>query len=224
MKWFLWLLLAANLLLLVWFNLPIHSPVELQFAQPQLQPEKIRLLSPEEIESLPKRVPEPQMDPVPEITLGCYEWGSFSRGKLASARKFLSNYPVDVTIRPQTSAESRRFWVYIPRLPSAEAAQEKAEELKALGVVEIFVVQEQQFRNAISLGVFKDEQLATKLLAELKNKGVDTAVKGVRNQESGRASLYIANVSQDIVSEIEKLYPEYPGSELKPVTCEQEPT
>jgi hypothetical protein len=81
-------------------------------------------------------------------------------------------------------------------------------------------VQDQQSRNAISLGVFKDEQLATKLLDDLKSKGVVSAVKGVRNQESGRSSLYISNMSSELVPEIEKLQPEYPGSELKQVNCQ----
>ncbi|CAG0989575.1 hypothetical protein MTYP_02210 [Methylophilaceae bacterium] len=221
MKWIFWLLLVGNALLLAYFNLPMQSTVDLQIAQEPLYPEKIKLLTQEEIETLPRRVPEPEvLEAAPVVSHACYEWGSFSRAKLASARKFLSRYALETTVQQQTSAESTRYWVYIPRLPSAAAAQAKAEELLSLGVEEIFVVQEQQFRNAISLGVFKDEQLAAKLLEELKSKGVDTAIKGVRNQESGRASLYISNMSMDIVAEIEKLNPEYPGSELKQVNCQ----
>ncbi|MDX9950790.1 MAG: SPOR domain-containing protein, partial [Methylophilaceae bacterium] len=82
------------------------------------------------------------------------------------------------------------------------------------------VVQDQQSANVISLGVFKDEQLATKLLEDLKSRGVNNAVKGVRNQEQGRSSLYISNMSSELVPELESLQAEFPGSELKLVTCQ----
>jgi hypothetical protein len=220
MKWMLWLLVLANVLLLAYFNLPKQSAVELQITEAPLNPEKVKLLKPEEITSLPKRVIEPAVPRVQPVQYGCYDWGTFSRSKLASARNYLSRYTLDVTVKQQTAEESTRFWVYIPSLRNAAAAQAKVEELKALGVEEMYVVQDQQSRNAISLGVFKDEQLATKLLEDLKSKGVVSAVKGVRNQEQGRASLYISNMSSELVPEIEKLQPDYPGSELKQVTCQ----
>ncbi|MDP2247213.1 MAG: SPOR domain-containing protein [Nitrosomonadales bacterium] len=220
MKWILWLLLLANGLLLAYFNLPMQSEVDLQITETPLSPEKIKLLSQQEIETLPKRQPVSSLPAEPVVQFGCYEWGTFSRAKLASARNFLSRFSLDVTATQQTSEESRRYWVYIPSLRNAAAAQSKVEELRALGVEEMYVVQDQQSRNAISLGVFKDEQLATKLLEDLKSKGVVSAVKGVRNQENGRASLYISNMSSELVSEIDKLQPDYPGSELKQVTCQ----
>lgn len=220
MKWILWVLLLGNVLLLAYFNLPAQSQVDLQIPQKDLNPEKIKLLNAAEIESLPERVIESSEPIVQGVQYGCYDWGTFSRAKLASARSFLDRYALDVTVTQQTAAESMRYWVYIPSLRSAREAQSKVEELQALGVDEMYVVQDQQSRNAISLGVFKDEQLATKLLDDLKSKGVVSAVKGVRNQESGRSSLYISNMSSELVSEIEKLQPDYPGSELKQVNCQ----
>lgn len=219
MRLVLWLLILANVLLLAYFNLPKPVAVDLQITEAPLNPEKIKLLKPDEIEALPKRVVETvPTAQVPQF--GCYDWGTFSRAKLASARSFLNRYTLDVTVKQQTAEEATRYWVYIPSLRNAAAAQAKVEELRALGVEEMYVVQDQQSRNAISLGVFKDEQLATKLLEDLKSKGVVSAVKGVRNQEQGRASLYIRNMSSELVPEIEKLQPDYPGSELKQVTCQ----
>jgi hypothetical protein len=220
MKWILWFLLLANALLLAYFNLSTPSEVDVQIAEAPLSPEKIRLLDQQEIEALPKRVIGPSMPTEQVVQYGCYEWGTFSRAKLASARSFLNRFSLDVTPIQQTSEESRRYWIYIPSLRNAVAAQAKVEELRALGVEEMYVVQDQQSRNAISLGVFKDEQLAAKLLEDLRSKGVVSAVQGVRNQENGRASLYISNMSSELVSEIEKLQPDYPGSELKQVTCQ----
>jgi len=219
MKWLIVFLLLGNALLFAGFNLLPRSGVALQIQSEPLQPEKIRLLSPQEISALPlRRLPVQATVTIPEQT-ACYEWGTFSRAKLAGARSFLNRYALDVSVVQQTAAESRRYWVYVPPLADAAAAQTRADELRQRGVAELYVVQDDQFRNAISLGVFKDEQLATKLLEELKSKGVVSAVKGVRNQEQGRASLYISNMPSKLVPELEKLQPEYPGSELKQVTC-----
>ncbi len=219
MKWLLSLLLLGNVLLFAYFNLPLRSGVALQVESAPLNPEKIRLLGPEEISALPLHRLPLQAPATAAGQLACYEWGTFSRARLASARSIVNRFALDAVVIQQTAAESTRYWVYVPPLRNAAAAQARAEELKQLGISELYVVQDEQFRNAISLGVFKDEQLATKLLEELKSKGVVSAAKGVRNQENGRASLYISNMSSTLVPELEKLQPEYPGSELKQVTC-----
>ena len=119
-----------------------------------------------------------------------------------------------------TSIESVRYWIYVPPLKSTVAAQAKQSELANLGVQDTFIVQEPQWRNAISIGVFKDEQLASKLLEDLKTRGVRSAVKGVRNNEKSQASLLINHVSPEMASEIDKLKPDFAGSELKPVSCQ----
>lgn len=214
MKWILSILVLFNILLLAYFNISRQSGVNLQIAEAPLSPGKIRLLEPQEIELLPRR------EPVQAVQYGCYDWGTFSSAKLDSARNFLNQYSLDVKVVQKTAEEATRYWVYIPGLPNAQVAQDRIEELRTLGIEEMYVVPDQQSRNAISLGVFKDEQLAAKLLEDLKRKGVASAVKGVRNQEKGRSSLYISNMASDLVTEIEKLQPEYPGSELKQVTCQ----
>jgi SPOR domain len=227
MKWIVWLLVIVNVLLLIFFNLDLSPPVVVPVNHQPLHPEKIKLLTPKEIEALPKK--EAEVKEIPPVTppvqaaplqVACYEWGSFSTASLKKARGILTKYSLDATVKQQSLQEATRYWVYIPRLASAEAAQTKVDELHALGVEDFFVVQEPQWHNAISLGVFKDEQLAAKLLEELKSKGVVSAVKGVRNHEKGQASLFISNMSADTAAEIEKLKPDFPGSELKQATCQ----
>jgi hypothetical protein len=224
MKLIVWFLVIVNVLLLAYFNLAPSSD-NLPSGNPPLQPEKLKLLTPEEIEKLPRKEPE-TIEPVAYITdtvpaeTGCYEWGSFSTASLLRARNVLDKYSLAATVQEQTSHESRRYWVYIPRLRSAAQAQSKVEELRVLGVEDMFVVQEPQWHNAISLGVFKDEQLATKLLEELRRRGVNSAVKGVRNQEKGQSSLFISNMSSDTAAEINELKPDFPGSELKQAICQ----
>lgn len=218
MKWLLWFLLMINLALLAYFNLGRPPAVQLQIEETSLNPEGIRLLTPEEIEALPRR--EAVAESVQAQQYGCYEWGTFSRAKLANAQSHLSRHALESRVIQHSAQEAKRYWVYIPRAGNAQQAQARMDELRALGLTDMVVVQDQQSANVISLGVFKDEQLATKLLEDLKSRGVNNAVKGVRNQEQGRSSLYISNMSSELVPELESLQAEFPGSELKLVTCQ----
>ncbi len=222
MKWVVWSLLLINVLLVAYFNLATTHPAGITASHQAMQPEKIKLLTLAEIEALPEKSAETaDAQPVAAapVQYGCYEWGSFSIASLPRARNILAKFSLNSVVKQKTSQETTRYWVYIPRQQSLQTAQARVEELRKLGVQESFVILEPQWRYAISLGVFKDEQLATKLLDELKARGVVSAVKGTRNQESGRASLLIDQMSSVMASEIDKLKPDFPGSELKQVTC-----
>lgn len=223
MKWVVWGLLLINALLVAYFNLATSPSAGVKATHQAMQPEKIKLLTPAEIEALPKKSSEAadaQPQAAAPVQYSCYEWGSFSTASLPRARNILAKFSLNSAVKQKTSQEATRYWVYIPRQRSLQMAQARVEELRKLGVQESFVILEPQWRYAISLGVFKDEQLATKLLDELKGRGVVSAVKGMRNQESGRASLLIDQMSSDMASEIDKLKPDFPGSELKQVACQ----
>lgn len=219
MKWLLSILLIVNLGLWLGSSLheapagaksPLHAP---------LMADKIKMLTPEEVEALPK-TGEVEGTPKPEEIYACYEWGSFSAHDLKEAQQVLGQQSVTATLEQKSTGEDARYWVFIPPLPTFQAALEKVVELKALGVEISFIIQEPPLRNAISLGVFKDERLATKLLEQLKRRGVVTAQKGVRNQEKGRSSLIINNMSADMAIELSKMGARFPGSELKQINCQ----
>jgi hypothetical protein len=226
MKWLLWVLVFLNALMFAYFNLS-QPPAAINNAGVSLHPEKIVLLSDKDIDAMPKQgdvgveiKPSIPITEAPPVVYSCYEWGSFSPANLPRARNVLTKFSLEATMKQVTSIESVRYWIYVPPLKSPEAAQAKLDELTALGVQESFIVKEPQWRNAISLGVFKDEQLAAKLLEDLKARGVRSAVKGVRNNEKSQASLLINHVSPEMASEINKLKPDFTGSELKPVSCQ----
>lgn len=217
MKWLVWLLLLLNLGLLAYFNQDRFLPATPQLKQAEITPEKITVLNQKQIDALPKKVVEVIAPPPPAVT--CIEWGIFSTASLANAQSAIASLSLLATVKEQTSQEAKRFWVYKPPLKTIEEAQAKAEELKALGVEELFVVQEPKWKNAISFGVFEDEKLALKLLQELKAKGVKDAVKALRNQGKGHASLLLNKLTDTDVAALRRLNPEFPQTELKEVSC-----
>ncbi len=224
MKWLVLFLATVNIMIFAYFYM-INSNKEPQHHNlGQLHPEKILILTPEQIEALPKistdKDASKEAAPVQAQLPVCYEWGSFSGVNLNRAHEALKLLSLESSDIKQNPQESKRFWIYIPPKASMELAQEKVEELHNLGIQDSYVVQEPKWRFAISLGIFKDEQLANKLLEDLKNKGVKSALKGVRNQEKEQYSLLINGMTPDKVDQINKLMPEFTGSELKEVNCQ----
>ena len=226
MKWLVWLLLLVNAGLLAYFNLDHIVPSAPLAKTVEINPEKINVLSQKEIEALPRKMEEAPVVPAlaAEAAIAtpvntCFEWGVFSATGLVGAKYAVNKLALQATVKNQTYQEAKRFWVYKPPLKSASEAQLKAQELQALGVKDLFVIQEARWRNAISFGVFEDEQLANRLVSELKAKGIKDVVKALRNQGKGHSSLLFANLGTSQIAELNQLKSEFPEAALKEVAC-----
>ena len=123
-------------------------------------------------------VPTPAATPAPEL-FACVQTGPFPAGE---ARRFESRIArlelgeresrIEVPFQEVTN-----HLVYLPPNGGREGAQRRTAELKEHGVENFFVMQEDSpLRWAVSLGVFKTETRAQKLVADLQAKGV----RGVR--------------------------------------------
>lgn len=221
MKWIVGLLLLLNVALFGYFRLDASHPAAAFAGHEPLATDKLKLLTPEELAALPKKNKlVPAMPASTSETEACYEWGNFSAANVSRAMSVLDKFHLEAVLKQATQQEATRYWIYIPPLKNLDEAQARNNQLRALGIEESFVVQEPQWRHAISLGVFKDESLANRLLDELHAKGVKAATKGVRNHESGQSSLTLKRVSAAVASEISRLQPDFPGSELKKVDCQ----
>jgi hypothetical protein len=223
MRFVFWLLLLLNVGALVYFNLDLIAPAPARELKSDINPEKLSLLTPEQVAAMPKRKteqPAVRMVASDEPT-ACYEWGSFAPEKLGDATTIASTLSLNHQVVQQTSQQSVRYWVYKSPLASAEAAQAKAQELKALGIEDFFIVQEPKFRNAISFGVFRDEQLAIKLMDDLRRRGVREVVKSVRNQSEGNSSLMLTGVTKGLYEQLKKNLPDFPDTEIKDTLCSE---
>lgn len=220
MKWLLGLLVLVNVGLLAYFNLDIIAPKPAQ-TNAQINPEKLKILDQQALEAMPRKIAAITVAPVVETqATSCYEWGNFTASNLPSAQVALAKLGlVGVAKQADTTKADRRFWVYYPPLKNAQLAQQKADEIKALGVGEIFVVQDSQWRHAISFGLFQDEKLATNLLNDLQTRGVKGATKALRSPGKNISSLLVKAVTPEAALELQKVSPEFVGSELKVAAC-----
>jgi hypothetical protein len=91
-----------------------------------------------------------------------------------------------------------------------------------LGIQDSFVMQENnKWRYAVSLGVFSSEEGASKYLALLRGRGVKSAAMAPRGQDGAHARLMLTLRKENQGAAVAKLVLDYPGSELKAVSCSQ---
>ena len=232
------LLVLLNVGLLAYFNLDLIAPKPAAVDH-SIQPEKLKVLSEKELAAMPKKNAQPAVNATGTIVnaaaqvsvqtteqattqslSSCYKWGNFTKTNLPSAQVVLVRLGLKSVVNQEAVAQQdKRFWVYYPPLKSAALAQQKAAEIKALGINELFIVQDSQWRNAISFGLFQDEQLATNLLNELQAKGVKGVTKALHNPGKSLTSLLIKAVSADAAAELQKIKPEFVGTELVSAAC-----
>jgi len=152
--------------------------------------------------------------------LACLEWGEFSGQDLTRAKTALSALQLGDRLNQYQFEHDIGYWVYIPPLPNKAAVNRKIGELKARGVKEFFVVQDAgQWRNAISLGVFKTREAAQKFLDDLRAKGVRTARFGQRSSKFNVTIFRLNGINIMTEVKLAAIQKEFAGSELKRVPC-----
>lgn len=220
------LLVLLNVGLFAYFNVAELSPKPAHTST-EINPEKLNILNQQALDAMPVKEASPAAPaatPAPQtaetVATTCYKWGNFTKTNLPAAQVVLARLSLQSEIKPEEIAnEESRYWVYYPPLKSADLAQKKAVEIKALGVQDLYIVQDSQWRNAISFGLFQDEQLASNLLSELQAKGVKNATKALRSTGKSLSSLLIKAVSPETALELHKVKPEFVGTDLTPAAC-----
>jgi len=219
------LLLLANLGFFAWAYLwSGRSSEESQLVQQQLNPDEIKLLSAEQIAKLAaerakQAVERPRAPPKPTV-LACVELGAFNPSDVPKVQQALEPLALGTRLTQRRVNEIASYWVFMPPLRNRAAANQKAAELKRLGVEEFFIVQEDpKLRFAISLGVFKTEEAAQSRLAELKTKGVRTARVGPKETSAQKVYFAIREVPDALYARLSDLRQGFAGTELR--ECQQ---
>ena len=214
MKTLVLLLLLANLTLLGYVQLDRWSSAEDVRLRQQIEPDKIKLLTPQQVAAL-----APAKAAV--ISSQCLEWGPFSDGERERAQAILEPFALGRLLTSRHAETKGAYWVYLPPLPSKAAADKRAAELRSAGISDLYVIQEGPQRNAISLGVFRSGEAAQTYLAALSEKGVGNARSGPRNQTVNHTLFSIRDPQPALVARLEASRNEFAGSEIKTGACDR---
>lgn len=208
------ILLLANLIGFAYIRYAeSRAGVDAQIALLQISPEKVKLLKPRGTDKAAAALSSSPPSPA----LACLEWGGFAAADAPRAAAALARFDLADKLS-QRGVSDAGWWVYVPPLKTKAEADQKAGEVKALGIGDLFVVQENsQWRFALALGTFKTEEAANNYLAQLRQKGLRSAVVGPRGAIS---SIFVIRDPDDaLAARIAGLTADFPNAQLKATAC-----
>jgi hypothetical protein len=215
------ILMLANVAFFAWSRYsPADAGTDPLPVGRQIDPDKLRIVRPSESAATPSSA---RSAPSPAALLAassssCVEWGSFTLTDAPRAEKALEPLALGDRLAQRRTEETASWWVFIPPQPNRQTALRKAAELKALGVDDYFVVaDESEFRWAVSLGVFRNEDAAQGRLASLRERGVRSAQLGSREAHVPKVWLQVKGVDAALETRLKELARQVEGSELR--TC-----
>jgi hypothetical protein len=214
MRTILLLLLLANLTLFAYTQLDRAGSGEGARLRQQVQPDKIRLLTPQQVAALgPAKVAA--------LADVCLEWGPFNDPDKARALAELEPLGLGRLLTPKRIESNASYWVFLPRTANRGAVDRRVAELKAAGLSDVAVVDTGAQRYTVSLGVYRTEEAANTRLADLVRLGVDDAQVGPRQQTLVQTALVIRDPEAEVVARVRALQPGYPGTEIKTGACDK---
>jgi len=222
------LLLAANLALLAWFQhfSPADSAADPEPARRQISPEKMRVLQDREpagVAAAPKPGARPAASavaahgaPAPAAPGACSEWGGFAIAEAPKAEQALAPLALGARLVQRRSDETAGWWVFIPPQGNRATALKKTAELKALGIDDYFILQDEgKMRWAVSLGIFSTEEAAKNRLEALRAKGVRSAQTGDRDTAVSKIWFQVRGADAALLAKLRESAQGFPGTEVR---------
>ena len=185
----------------------------------QIEPEKMKVVAPNDLPAPPAARATPTSAPAPAATAvaaKCLEWGSFTLTDAPRAEKALEPLALGPRLAQRRTEETAGWWVFIPPQSNRAAAVRKASELKSLSINDYFIVQEDgPYRWAVSLGVFRNEDAAQARLAALQTQGVRSARVAPRETVVPKVWLQVKNVDTALAARLRDTARTVDGTELR---------
>jgi SPOR domain len=214
MRTLVFLLLLANLTLFGYIKLDSVGGGESVRLSQQVQPDKIKLLTPQQVAALgPAKVAS--------LADVCVEWGPMSDADRARAQTRLEPLDLGKLVTQRKVEVIANYWVFIPPLASKAAVDKRVAELKAQGVRDIVPVELGPQRVAISLGVFRTEDAAQARLEAIQAQGVKTAKVGPRAQSVQQTVLVVRDPPAQAMARLKEMQSDFQGSEIRIGSCER---
>jgi hypothetical protein len=236
LKFVFWALLAANAALLAYGQGVLGQPGagerEPARLQNQLAPERITQLTAveakralDEAEAEQASEADQAIPPVapaavaaaPEL-VACVQAGPFGS---ADARRFEGRVAqLDLAARQSRNEvqvqEVTSRLVYLPPSGGREGAQRRAAELKERGVENFYIMQgDSPLRWAISLGVFKTDSAAQKLVTQLQRQGLRGIQVLPRGPQVARSVYQYRAIEPAARTRLARIAADYPGAGLR---------
>lgn len=207
------LLLLANLTLYAYTRLDSGSS-EAVLLQDQIQPDKIKLLTPQQVASLgPAKVAA--------LADVCIEWGPFADPERTRALADVEPLALGRLLTQKRVEFDSGFWVTVGPFSTRGVAETRVTELRRQGAKDLAVADAGRGQFTVSLGTFRTEAAAVARAEELAALGIKVAKVQPRGTAITQTLLVIRDPQQPVVARLKDLQAQYPGTDVKVGACER---
>jgi len=207
------LLLLANLTLYAYTRLDSGSS-EAVLLQDQIQPDKIKLLSPQQVASLgPAKVAA--------LADVCIEWGPFADPERTRALADVEPLALGRLLTQKRVEFDNGYWVTAGPFSNRGAAETRVTELRRQGAKDLAIADAGRGQFAVSFGTYRTEAAAVARADELAALGINVAKVQPRGTAITQTLLVIRDPQQPVVARLKDLQAQYPGTDVKIGTCER---
>lgn len=207
------LLLLANLSLYAYTRLDSGNGDSVLLTD-QVQPDKIKLLTPQQVAGLgPSKVAA--------LNDVCVEWGPFADPERTRALVELEPLALGRLLTQKRVEFDGGYGVLAGPYPSRAAADARTGEIKRQGIRDVGAVDAGRGQFNVSLGVFRTERAASVYLDELTRKGVGPAKVERYAQAIAQTLLVVRSPPQAVMTRLKDMQALFPGTEIKIAGCER---
>lgn len=214
MKWMTWGLLVANLLVAGFFIGRDYWP---QGESGQTAPLNVDQLSLRSQAGSGAKGETPP--PVRDVEAFCIEWRGLNQAEFTQLREQFKAMASERVMSFTAVPVNTRHWVIFPPLPSAESAAAKLSELVAAGLTDAFVIKDNAWRNAISLGLYANNEAAQRRVREVEDKGVLGTRIEIQPRQGTDYYFLIRSEDPEALKSLGGIKQSYPNSRQSRVAC-----
>ncbi len=213
MRWITWGLLVMNLAVAGIFMGRSHWPQAASKNAP-LNVDRFSLHS--QSAPAPRGLSRPRPAMVESL---CVEWRGLNLDEFTQVREQLKAMVGQRVMSFTEVPLNIRHWVIFPPLPSPQSAAAKLTELAAAGVQDAFVVTDGAWRNAISLGLYADDEAARRRVRDVEDKGVLGTRVELLPRRGTEYYFVIRSEDPDALKSLGGIKQAYPNSQQSRVAC-----
>ena len=149
----------------------------------------------------------------------CLEWGFLAESDLERAQAELVKLDVR-NVRTRMREPGPVWLVYLAPARSRDDADRRVQELDEQGVKGARVLNDERFRNAISLGVFNSEQMATAQQQRMREAKVRNVAIAQRNDGIRLSVLVVPEATPALAMRLAEVRATMTGTDVNAVTCD----
>ena len=229
------LLVLVNVALFAWqhgvFGRFAESGREPERIARQVEPERIRVLSEREVQVLRERAAAqsraaaaatpPPSAPVNgagidlSVAQACVEFGDFIGPDLARVETALLRLGLGSRQSARTVEAPGWYLVYLPPFKTRAEADRAVAELKKSGVKDLLVLTEGPLRLGVSLGSFRDAELAKAHMASLVKLGIKNARVSDKPTAVSATRLQMRELDTEAAQQLGAIVKEFPSQSVR---------